>query len=95
MAKSSRVFESHRVRIALLKDDAGWRKMEFAQDHVVVPRLRPIDLNGAHLRLRPRAYLGRARGPSGEGAGKQDAGDNGITEDVHAVNLDAWFKKRG
>jgi hypothetical protein len=64
--------------------------MEFAQDDIVVLRVRPIDLGRARLRFRwRRADHVRARGARGEAAEEQDIGDNDMAKGVHAVTLAA------
>jgi hypothetical protein len=93
MANPSRVLQPQRVRLAMSKDDSRWRKMEFTQDDVVVLRVRPIDIGGAHFRIRRRRIDHvRARRVPGEAAEEQDTGDDGMAEDVHAVNLAAVVK---
>ena len=63
--------------------------MEFAQDDVVVLRVRPIDLGRARLHLGWRANHVRARQARDEGAEEQDTGNNGMAEGVQVVNLAA------
>ena len=65
------------------KDDSRWLKVEFAQDDVVVLRVRPIDIGCALPRRADHVPARRARG---EAAEEQDTGDNGVAKVVHAVN---------